>query len=379
MRVIFGTDAIKHPLTGIGRYTFELAKELQKSHELSELLFLQGRRVSQVLPTLSPSHSISNAVGIRNIAKSSKVLSELYRFTAPWLKKLALNKYSDFIYHSPNFYLPPKVNKAVATFHDLSIFTWPQCHPKDRVRYMRKELLLTLKRANILITDSEFTRKELAEYFDYPIDKIVSAPLASSGDFYPRDYTNLQSLMAGLGLTAGQYTLFTGTIEPRKNIATLLDAYERLPIELRSQFPLVVCGFPGWSSQDLHRRFELAAQQGWLLYLGYLNSDDLPLLFSGARTFLFPSLYEGFGLPVLEAMASGVPVVCSNAASLPEVLGDAGLMCDAMDVEGLTTAIISSLVDDDWRVKSIAKGLIKAETFSWSRCAQDTIRAYKQV
>lgn len=295
------------------------------------------------------------------------------------VKKIALHNYNDFIFHSPNFYLPPKVDRAVATFHDLSIYTWPQCHPENRVRYMRKELLLTLKRAKVLITDSDFTRTELAEYFDYPIEKIVTAPLASSGDFYPRNYSTLQSLMTKLGLTAGQYTLFTGTIEPRKNITTLLDAYERLPLDLRSRFPLVICGFSGWNSESIHRRFELATQQGWLLYLGYLSAEELPLLFSGARTFLFPSLYEGFGLPVLEAMASGVPVVCSNAASLPEVLGDSGLMCDALDVDGLRSAIIQSLEDENWRNKAIEMGLIRVGTFSWQRCAQETIKAYQQV
>lgn len=377
MKVVFGTDSIKYPLTGIGRYTYELARELKNSDEVFNLLFLQGRKISRNLP--EPNMESSATSGLKNIVKNSAVASELYRLSAPWLKSLALRPYKSFIYHSPNFYLPPRVNNAVATFHDLSIFKWPQCHPENRVRYMQKELLLTIKRAKVLITDSEFTRKELAEYFDYPIEKIVTAPLASSGDFYPRNYTTLQSLMTKLGLTAGQYTLFTGTIEPRKNIATLLDAYERLPLDLRSRFPLVICGFSGWNSESIHRRFELATQQGWLLYLGYLSAEDLPLLFSGARTFLFPSLYEGFGLPVLEAMASGVPVVCSNAASLPEVLGDSGLMCDVLDVDGLRSAIIQSLEDENWRNKAIEMGLIRAGTFSWQRCAQETIKAYKQV
>lgn len=377
MRVVFGTDSIKYPLTGIGRYTYELALELQNSAEILDLLFLHGKEISRNLPKVKIDSSATS--GIKNIVKNSSVASELYRLSAPWLKSLALRPYNNFIYHSPNFYLPPKVDNAIATFHDLSIFTWPKCHPENRVRYMQKELLLTLKRAKVLITDSEFTRKELAEYFDYPIEKILSAPLASGADFYPRDYVILQRLMSRLGLVAGKYTLFTGTIEPRKNIATLLDAYEQLPPDMRRRYPLVICGFPGWNSEALHHRFELAAQQGWLLYLGYLSSDDLPLLFAGARTFLFPSLYEGFGLPVLEAMASGVPVVCSNAASLPEVLGDSGLMCDAMDVEGLNRAIVQSLEDENWRTRSITAGLAKANTFSWARCAQETIKAYQQV
>ncbi|HEN3568556.1 TPA: glycosyltransferase family 4 protein [Yersinia enterocolitica] len=377
MRVVFSIDSIKYPLTGIGRYTYELAQELRNNDDISDLLFLQGRKISRGLPAVKAESSATS--GLKTAVKNSAIASELYRLSAPWLKSLALKPYQGFIYHSTNFYLPPRVDNAVSTFHDLSIFKWPQCHPENRVRYMQKELLLTIKRAKVLITDSEFTRKELAEYFDYPIEKIVSAPLASSGEFYPREYVSLQNLMTRLNLVAGQYTLFTGTIEPRKNIATLLDVYERMPLELRSRYPLVICGFSGWNSESLHRRFEKAAQQGWLLYLGYLSSNDLPLLFSGARTFLFPSLYEGFGLPVLEAMASGVPVVCSNAASLPEVLGESGLMCDALDVEGLTTAIIKSLEDEDWRNIAIAAGLIRANTFTWKRCAHETIKAYKQV
>ncbi|MFJ1231626.1 glycosyltransferase family 4 protein [Yersinia proxima] len=377
MRVVFSTDAIKYPLTGIGRYTYELARQLQSNDDISELLFLQGRKISRDLPTVQAKPNAAS--GLKNALKNSVIVNELYRLSGSWLKSLALRPYQSCIYHSPNFFIPPRVDNTVATFHDLSIFKWPQCHPVNRVQYMRKELLLTLKRAKVLITDSEFTRTELADYFNYPIEKIVSAPLASSDEFYPREYIYLQNLMARLGLVAGQYTLFTGTIEPRKNISTLLDAYERIPLELRTRFPLVICGFSGWNSESLHRRFEKAAQQGWLLYLGYLSSDDLPLLFSGARTFLFPSLYEGFGLPVLEAMASGVPVVCSNAASLPEVLGESGLMCDALDVEGLTTAIIKSLEDEDWRNIAITAGLIRANTFTWKRCAHETIKAYKQV
>ncbi|CNE55863.1 MULTISPECIES: glycosyltransferase family 4 protein [Yersinia] len=377
MKVVFSTDSIKYPLTGIGRYTYELARELQNNDDISELLFLQGGKISRDLPIVKTESSVAS--GLKTAVKNSAIGIELYHLSATWLKSMALSSYKDSVYHSTNFYLPPRVDNAVATFHDLSIFKWPQCHPQNRVQYMKKELLLTLKRAKVLITDSEFTRKELAEYFDYPIEKIVSAPLASNKDFYPRDDVILQKLMTKLGLTVGQYTLFTGTIEPRKNIATLLDAYERLPQEIRTFYPLVICGFPGWNSEALHRRFELATQQGWLLYLGYLSSDDLPLLFSGARTFLFPSLYEGFGLPVLEAMASGVPVVCSNAASLPEVLGESGLMCDALDVEGLTAAIIKSLEDENWRNNAIAAGLSRANTFSWKRCAQETIKAYRQV
>lgn len=379
MKVIFGTDPIKYPLTGIGWYAYELAKSLQslEGSALSELLFLQGRQISHTIPDISETAPMSQ--GLKRMVQKSKLASELYRISAPWLKTRALKPYPQHIYHSPNFYLPPKVDNCVATFHDLSVFTWPECHPAERVRFMQKELSLTLKCAKVLITDSEFTRTELAEYFNYPLTKIVTARLASSGAFYPRDVQQINQVLASFNLSAGQYTLFTGSIEPRKNLKTLLDSYEQLPVTLRRNYPLVVSGFKGWNSETLHARFEQAEREGWLRYLGYTRSDDLPLLFAGARTFIFPSLYEGFGLPVLEAMASGVPVVCSDSSSLPEVVGECALMNDPLDVDGFTSSIRRSLEDITWREAAIASGLARTKLFSWQRCAQETINAYNQV
>ncbi|MFP1898894.1 glycosyltransferase family 4 protein [Lonsdalea quercina] len=377
MKVIFGTDSIRYPLTGIGRYAYELAACLEKSSEISELLFLRGRTLSNNIPVAK--ETISSGFSLRRILLKSRLISEVYRHTVPSLKSQTLKKHRDAIYHSPNFYLPPKVGPSVATFHDLSIFTWPQCHPKARIRFMQKELLLTIKRADILITDSDFTRRELADYFNFPLDRVYSAHLASSGDFYPREFQAITTVIAEYGLSAGNYCLFTGSIEPRKNIETLLDAYERLPLALRQRYPLVICGFKGWSSDALHHRFEKGQRAGWLHYLGYMKSADLPYLFAGAHSFIFPSLYEGFGLPVLEAMASGVPVICSNSSSLPEVVGDCALMCDPLDTESLTELIQKSIEDDMWRNQAKADGLARAALFSWQRCAQETIRAYQKI
>ncbi|WP_413528586.1 glycosyltransferase family 4 protein [Rahnella inusitata] len=377
MKVIFGTDPIKNPLTGIGRYAYELANCLSVSPEISELLFLHGRKISRHIPEAKGSNFTSQ--GLRQMVQRSKLASKLYGVSAPLLKSFALKKYPDAIYHSPNFYLPPKTGPSVATFHDLSVFTWAQCHPAGRVRFMQKEIILSMKRADILITDSDFTRHEVIEYFNLPTNKVFSAKLASSGEFYPRDSESIASVVTKLGLQPGKYCLFTGSIEPRKNIETLLSAYERLPHVIRQAFPLVISGFKGWRSELLHTRFEKAEREGWLRYLGYTKSTELPYLFAGAASFLFPSLYEGFGLPVLEAMASGVPVVCSNSSSLPEVVGDSALTCAALDVETLTLLIQKSIEDNTWRELAIQKGLIQAKTFSWQRCAAETIHAYKQV
>lgn len=377
MQIIFGTDPIKFPLTGIGRYTYELSRCLQDSLEVSNILFLHGYHLSCQIPSPRETASISQVLR-RRVQKNNFALA-LYQLIAPWLKARIIRKYPDAIYHSPNFYLPPNINRCLATFHDLSVFTWPECHPVERVRFMQKELLLTLKRANILITNSEFTRLELAKYFNISVNKVYVAKLASSADFYPRSAEALRPFLAPLGLRANHYCLFTGSIEPRKNIGVLLDAYARLPLVLRRTIPLVISGFEGWSTEGLYKRFESAKSAGWLHYLGYAKARVLPYIVAGARSFLFASLYEGFGLPVLEAMASGIPVVCSNSASLPELAGNCALMCAAQDVDSLTEMIQKSIEDKTWRNQAKINGINQAKQFSWQRCAQETLSAYRQI
>lgn len=150
-------------------------------------------------------------------------------------------------------------------------------------------------------------------------------------------------------------------------------------MSLRQSIPLVISGFEGWNSDKIHQRFDKGKREGWLRYLGFTSSVDVPALYAGAISFLFPSIYEGFGLPVLEAMASGTPVVCSNSSSLPEVVGECALMCDAMDVETLTTLIMKSFDDKIWQSFARQSGLVRAKQFSWERCASETIIAYEQV
>jgi alpha-1,3-rhamnosyl/mannosyltransferase len=187
------------------------------------------------------------------------------------------------------------------------------------------------------------------------------------------------SVLARLGLVHGGYTLYAGTIEPRKNIEVLLDAYSVLPDAIRQRWPLVLAGYHGWQSEQLHQRIDAAVSAGWARYLGYVADEDLPHLFAGAHLFFFPSHYEGFGLPVLEAMASGVPVVCSNASSLPEVAGGAALMFDPEDADALHQLILTGLEDEVWRKTAKEKGLMQASIFSWRRCANETVSVYREL
>ncbi|MGJ7548739.1 glycosyltransferase family 4 protein [Pseudomonas alloputida] len=377
MKLILSVEPVRFPLTGIGRYTYELATRLQHSAEITDLQFFAGRRF---LPTLPTAAEQSDAVhGLKRLVQKNALAVEAYRRLMPYLRKHALKGHEDHLYHSPNYYLPPFAGRSVATFHDLSPFTWAHCHAPQLVNYLQKELRQTLDRADALITDSRFTRQELADYFAWPIERIHAVPLASSPEFHPRSATAIAPALARHGLEPGGYSLFVGTIEPRKNIETLLDAYGRLPLALRQRWPLILTGYQGWRSDAIHSRIAQAQQQGWARYLGFVASEDLPLLFAGARLFAFPSHYEGFGLPVLEAMSSGVPVVCSNSSSLPEVAGSAALMCAPSDTEALTALLRQGLEDEVWRDQAVVQGLAHAAGFSWERCAQATIDVYKQV
>ncbi len=380
IKLMLSVDTIKYPLTGIGRYTLELAKQFQKSLLLEDIRFIRDNSIMKELPTVQTDINMSFLkTKIKSSIQKNYFFSELYRVVSPYLKSRVLRSYPDFIYHGTNFYLPPCSGKKIATFHDLSVFTWPQCHPKERVRYMQKELLLTLKRADMLITDSEFTRQELSHYFNYPLDKVVAVPLASSEDFYPYSFEQIQSCLSHYGLQANNYVLFAGSIEPRKNLEVLLIAYQRLPPELRKHYPLIICGYYGWQSDDLHQQMLTGERQGWLRYLGYVAAKALPLLFSGARLFVFPSLYEGFGLPILEAMACGVPVVSSSAASLPEVAGNVALLFDPNDNDELLHQLTRGIEDQQWRKEARQAGIVRSKQFSWQRCARKTLSVYQLV
>jgi alpha-1,3-rhamnosyl/mannosyltransferase len=302
-----------------------------------------------------------------------------YRWLSPLVLRHRLQSFSDHLYHSPNFYLPPFAGPAIATIHDLSIFRFPQFHPAERVSFMQREIEAALTRANFLITDSEFIRQEVIEFFGWPKDKIQAVPLGVTTEYRPRGTEQAVSVLAKFGLDFGSYALCVATIEPRKNIEVLLSAYEALPQTIRKYFPLVLVGGSGWRSEAIHKRIEQGQRQGWLHYLGYVSEVELPILFSAARGFLYPSLYEGFGLPVLEAMASGLPVLISDRSSLPEVASGAGLIVEAENVQAMTENIRILLEDDQWRKSAIIRSLKAAAQYSWDTTARKTIEVYRSV
>lgn len=374
MKVILAVDAIRFPLTGIGRYTLELARALATSSEIEELRYFAGANLIEELPKSDATPSLSGAK--RQLAKIDLIV-RIHGLLSHARRARNLRGMTDFVFHGPNFYLPRFAGPSVVTFHDLSVLTMPHLHPAERVSHMTREIRLSVQRAGMFITDSEYTRREVVAFFGLEDNRVKAAPLASSDEFRPRQASEIQPALSAYGLQPNGYVLFAGTMEPRKNLEALLDAYEKLKPEVRGRFPLVLAGYKGWRNEAIMERVQRAERAGWARYLGYVKDGDLPLLYSGARLFVYPSLYEGFGLPVLEAMASGVPVVCSDRSSLPEVAGGAAAMCDPDDIDRLSDLIVAGLEDEAWRASAIMKGHAQAKRFSWQRCATDTVNVYR--
>lgn len=378
MRLIVSVDALRPPLTGIGRYTWELVVRLQKTPRLTQLRFYRAGNWVRDPGRLCLARASPTAVDVPTPEKAAPPAqpSAAYR----WAKNLYWNTTCrGNVFHAPNYFLPSYARNGVVTVHDLSVLRFPETHPIERVRQWDDAFRRSLDLASQLITDTEATRQEVIEQFQWPAERVTAVPLGVSPDYRPRSAEALRPALAAHGLQPGRYVLCVATLEPRKRIDVLLAAYRLLPMALRRQHPLVLVGPQGWQAERLLQQVAEAQTEGWLTYLGFVPPDVLPLLYAGTSGFAYPSVYEGFGLPVVEAMASGVPVVTSNRSSLPEVAGGAAWLVDPDDATQLALALEQMLVDPARRVAAVQAGIAHAARFTWDACLQQTLAVYRRA
>jgi alpha-1,3-rhamnosyl/mannosyltransferase len=197
--------------------------------------------------------------------------------------------------------------------------------------------------------------------------------------FRPLSSDETRAVLSSHGLEHGRYFLTVGTLEPRKNLSLAIRAYSALPESIRKLYPLVVIGMKGWHSAEIEKLIAPLERSGYLRPLGYVSREDLATIMAGATTLIYPSIYEGFGLPPLEAMACGVPVICSNVSSLPEVVGDAGILIDPRDETGLREHLHAITEDKKLWVDLSMRARERSLRFTWKNCAQQTIEVYKNV
>jgi glycosyltransferase involved in cell wall biosynthesis len=267
---------------------------------------------------------------------------------------------------------------SVLTIHDMTVFLYPETQSPKQLAATLPLIRRAARTAAAIVTDSESARHDIISRLDVPPERVHVTYGAAGPQFRViDDETELERVRRKYGLHE-PYILAVGTIEPRKNHERLIDACIRLRRQGRREH-LVLVGNPGWRAGSLLRRIAGSDLSRWVRVLGYVRSEDLTALYNLARTVAMPSLYEGFGLPILEGMACGVPVVTSNRASMAEIAGEAAVLTDPMDVDALSDALERAVGDDRLRETLRTKGLARAAQFSWARTAQATGRVYDRV
>jgi glycosyltransferase involved in cell wall biosynthesis len=273
--------------------------------------------------------------------------------------------------------LPLRGVPTVLTVHDLIFRHLPEHHKPLNRWYLNLTLPLYCRRADHVIAISECTRRDLIAAYDLPPQKITVVHEAADARFQPQSPEMVGLVRARYGLPP-RYILFVGTIEPRKNLTRLLTAFESLGAQGLTD-GLVIVGKRGWLYGDFFARLERSPARDAVLFPGYVPDEDLPAIYAGAQALVFPSLYEGFGLPVLEAMACGTVVVASNASSIPEVGGDAVLYFEPTDGEAMAASVRRALSEPDLAADLRGRGLARANRYSWERAARETQAVYEQT
>jgi glycosyltransferase involved in cell wall biosynthesis len=285
------------------------------------------------------------------------------------------------IFHSPDFVLPPVQHaQTLLTVHDLAFLLHPECADASLREYLEKAVPRSVRRADLVVADSENTRNDVICLLGAPPERVEVVPGGVAPYFRPvEDQRRLAELRSRLRLGEAPFILAVGVIEPRKNHSLLIEAYRLLRERQKLPHRLVVVGQRGWLWEGIVEQAERSAYRDDIVFVGFVPEEDLPAIYSAATVFAFPSLYEGFGLPPLEAMACGAPVVVSKASSLPEVVGDAGLQVDPRDPDGLAAALELLILDEPLRADLRRRGLERASTFTWHAAAGKLLAIYKKL
>ncbi len=275
-----------------------------------------------------------------------------------------------------NFIVPPRVKgKVITVIYDMTYLRFPETMNESNLRRIRGDIAYSAARSDVIVTISEFSKREIHELLQIPEEKIK---IVYSAPSITEDRAEFSAIQKQFGVRK-PYLLYVGTIEPRKNLERLIQAFDLLKREKQIPHQLILAGGGGWKTEEIHRAAEAAQFADDILFTGYLSSGEKNTLYQNADVMVFPSLYEGFGMPPLEAMLFGCPVVCSDAASLPEIVGEAAELVEPLDVRSIANGVWHVLSDSAYRNALIEKGTQRASRFSWDRSASRLIKICEEV
>lgn len=366
MKIGIIADSLNDNFTGVSNYTYNLIDNLSNLDNNDDVFQLINYKTNQHFSQLK-------TIKINNPFRVLKTYG-WYPYLIRKLKKFDLD-----IIHNPS-QIPTYVKakqKYILTVHDLTPFIVPSESKFGRPTIHKILFPRTLRNADKIIADSYNTKKDLINYFKIPADKIRVIYLAASEKFKPLDNQGIYTFKEKYGFNFS-FILYVGTLEGRKNIPFLIKSFYEFRKKSQN-VKLVIAGKKGWKYKNIFSMIDELNLNNEIIFTGYVPEEDLPGLYSSADLFVYPSIYEGFGLPPLEAMACGCPVITSNISSLPEVVGDAGIMVDPYNVDELSSAMYKVLNDSVLRKDLVTKGLNRAKMFNWEKCAKDTINVYREV
>ncbi len=380
MRVLLnGLPALKRK-TGVGHYTAELAAALARGFPGDDFTLYPGDMATKVwgrLPKRPPGPAAPAGPPRPLRAALAGVGKSLAR-DAVGLHFGAYSRHFAFdVYHETNFVPFPTGLPTVLNVHDLSVLLHPEWHPADRVGHHRRHFLDGLRRADRVLTISDAVKRELVEHCGTPADRVTTVYCGVSPAFRPHAPDELAAARRRLDLPP-RYLLSVGTVEPRKNLAMLFAAYASLPDQARARCPLLVAGPWGWKSGAVRAYYEGIGRGRGIRHLGYVADADLPPLYAGAAALLYPSFYEGFGLPPAEMLASGGRVIASTDAAVREVCGDAAESLDPADPDAWRAAMLRAIDTPD-DAPEVERRRARAARYTWGHAATETRAVYEAV
>src|SRR6266566_1122358 len=356
MKIAFDGTVLHGRKSGVGYYCEELLKAMLSMNHADEFFVFSHQPVRL---------NVASSNG--NLKYTNTIHFPIRAFYLHALLPSVLNKVQPDLCHYTNFLAPVYEQRPyVVTIHDMSLDTLRNAHPLAKRLYTKRLVPHVARKARLIITNSEYSKWEIVRCLGISEDRIRVTPLAASPEFMP----------VPARLSANPYFLYVGNLEPRKNLERLIEAFARIP---QKEHQLVIVGNPWYHGKAAEQKARSLGLNGRVKFMGYVPREDLPALFSGAAAFVYPSLLEGFGLPVVEAMACGAPVITSDNSSMKEVAGEAAVLVDPRNVREMTEAMTRVAEDQSLRQELSAKGLKRAGEFSWRKTAELTVQTYREA